>query len=222
MMECIIFEFRMLFRREKEEIRRVRMKMKHNRKVLFITSIRISEKCYHHEHNEATLWLCSFDTFTSTRGNVWNGKKNKVAVFCLLHSPKKNSWYLCVKPLTLFLLTVARKIVCGSFQSSSFEFEVKCLDCCHITHHQVCDFTFFSWKDFCWWKKMFFFLLLCKVILIIHEKWFLLGCKLFKLFWCCFCYCILLNFMCRWRILNWKRWINRRRRPHSHESWLLP
>lgn len=69
-------------------------------------------------------------------------------------------------------------------------------------------------KRFLWWKMFFF--LLCKVILISHEKWFLLGCKLFKLFWCFFSVTVSCWTLCVVnKILNWKRWINRRR-PHSH------
>ena len=99
---------------EKEEIRRVRMKMKHNRKVLFITSIRctILEKCYHHTH--ITKRFC-FGCICSTHPHRQEEKKKiKSLFFCLLHSPKKNttsSWYLCFKPLTLCLLKAARKIV---------------------------------------------------------------------------------------------------------------
>lgn len=63
MTECIIFEIFVCFIvEEKEETRRVRMKMKHNRKVLFITSIHISEKCYHHKYSQGffhntTVWV---------------------------------------------------------------------------------------------------------------------------------------------------------------------
>lgn len=73
----------------------------------------------HQQRSTTVLVRCAESPHSRTHPdrNVWNGK-NKVAVFCLLHSPKKKQLISLVQAFnTVPPLAAAREeeIVCGSF-----------------------------------------------------------------------------------------------------------